>query len=64
MNYWDIKLYDDAVRLSIQQLKQNNYKTKLLDTFPKSFRDAMITELNITMKEMKRKLLSVPSWLQ
>jgi hypothetical protein len=63
MNYWDIKLYDDAVKMALQQLKHHNYESKILETFPSSFRTGMMSELETPIEQLRRKLTTIPKWL-
>jgi hypothetical protein len=64
MYYYDIKLYEEAVKISLKQLIEKNYKHDILDKFPDNYKESLLKELETPIENLRRKLSEIPQWLQ
>lgn len=62
--YYDIKLYEEAIKISINQLKEKLYKHDILNNFPTNYKEALLKELEIPIENLNRRLIEIPKWLE
>ena len=62
--YYDIKLYEEAIKISLNQLKEKLYIHDILNNFPINYKESLLKELEIPIENINRRLIEIPKWLE